>query len=357
MAAASKLVQHTLDVESAISNLHVSLIGAESAVRGFVVTGDERYLDAYSDSPSVVREQLRALRQKTADNPRQQHRLDALEPVVAAKLKWMSETADARRREGPATATAAIASGRGREMMTLIGKHLQAMEREEQILMAQRSEHEQVTARRTARFILLSTALAFAFLIAVAFLIRRDLAARERAEAVLRSLSMVDDLTGLYNRRGFFIHAEDRLKLANRIARPEVLFFADLDGLKAINDEHGHAAGDEALVATASLLRASFRESDIIARIGGDEFVVLALLDRAESAGIPARTFQERLDAWNARPERPYRLSLSVGMTPIAAGARLENLVAAADEAMYRKKNETRCSRPSDPEAAPVTLS
>ncbi len=354
MASASERVEHTLDVESDISDLHVSLLGAESAVRGFIVTGDERYLSAFSDSPSIVREQVRVLRQKTADDPRQQSRLDALEPVVAAKLRWMATTAATRRRGGLNAAAEAIASGRGREMMSVIRTSLLSMQSEEQTLMTQGMARERATARRTEHSILLTAVLAFAFVAVAALFIRRDLVGRGRAEAALRSLSMVDELTGFYNRRGFFIHAEDRVKLAHRLSKPEVLFFADLDGLKIINDEFGHAAGDEALVIASSLLRASFRESDIIARFGGDEFVVLALLDRVESASIPARGLRERLDAWNAQSGRPYRLSMSIGTTPIAPGSRLEDLVAAADHAMYATKKEARTARQSDPDAVRI---
>jgi diguanylate cyclase (GGDEF)-like protein len=88
---------------------------------------------------------------------------------------------------------------------------------------------------------------------------------------------LTDELTGLYNRRGFFVSAQQQLKLANRYNKGIFIFSADLDDLKIINDNFGHKTGDSALVETANILKKTFRESDIIARIGGDEFVILGM--------------------------------------------------------------------------------
>ncbi len=101
-----------------------------------------------------------------------------------------------------------------------------------------------------------------------------DITDRQRAEEAY-VLSLVDELTGLYNRRGFFSLAEHQFKLTKRNHKSMVLFFGDLDELKTINDTLGHFEGDQALIDTANLLRKTFRETDIMARIGGDEFVVL----------------------------------------------------------------------------------
>src|SRR4030042_4829587 len=91
----------------------------------------------------------------------------------------------------------------------------------------------------------------------------------------IRSMLVTDELTGLYNRRGFFTFAEQEIKLANRLRRELYLLYADLDNLKEINDSFGHMEGDSVLIETAKILRETFRQSDIIARIGGDEFVAI----------------------------------------------------------------------------------
>src|SRR5260370_41013960 len=108
---------------------------------------------------------------------------------------------------------------------------------------------------------------------------------RKRAESALQSLSLVDELTGLYTRRGFLAVTEQYLDSFQRGDNGLVVLYADLDGLKGINDSLGHLEGDRALVRTAEILKEAFRSSDIIARLGGDEFVLLAVVGSAESAG------------------------------------------------------------------------
>ena len=160
---------------------------------------------------------------------------------------------------------------------------------------------------------------------------------RHRMQAALRSMALVDELTGLYNRRGFLTLSEQQLKLACRTKKGSLVFFADIDGLKQINDTYGHLEGDQALIQTAKILRETFRASDVIARIGGDEFTVFAIQashDNAES--IIARS-QENLRDYNAQNNRHYELSLSLGVArfdPECAFS-IEDMMAKADEALY----------------------
>ncbi len=143
-----------------------------------------------------------------------------------------------------------------------------------------------------------------------------DLTERNRVQEALRSLSLHDELTGLFNRRGFITHAEQQLKLARRIDGQLLLVFADVDGLKPINDELGHEAGDNVITDAAEVLRQSFRESDILARLGGDEFAVLATGTYGHAVDVIHDRLKHCIDAHNARGDRPYRLSLSVGIIP-----------------------------------------
>ncbi|HKB71541.1 MAG TPA: GGDEF domain-containing protein, partial [Thermoanaerobaculia bacterium] len=121
-------------------------------------------------------------------------------------------------------------------------------------------------------------------------------------------------------------------------------------------DTFGHSAGDEALAAAAALLRSSFRETDVVARLGGDEFVVLALMNRTEDAEVPVRALRDSLEAWNTCAGKPFRLSMSVGMTDFDPGTRMEELVAAADRRMYADKQERRAARQSDSEGVSVDV-
>jgi diguanylate cyclase (GGDEF)-like protein/PAS domain S-box-containing protein len=167
-----------------------------------------------------------------------------------------------------------------------------------------------------------------------------DITARKRAEEALRALSLVDELTGLYNRRGFLTLGKQQLKLAGRTKKKMLLLFADTDDLKRINDTLGHPQGDQALIDIAHVLRETFRESDIIARIGGDEFVVLAPETDHANPEILAARLQRNLEAYNASGDRPYRLSLSVGVARYAPQhpCYIDELLAQADRLMYEQK-------------------
>ena len=168
----------------------------------------------------------------------------------------------------------------------------------------------------------------------------RDITERVRLEEEIRSLSLTDELTGLYNRRGFTILAEQELKQAHREKRTMLLFFGDIDNLKAINDTWGHAQGDLALRELSTILKESFRESDILARVGGDEFVVVALDASREGAEIVTSRIQSALEARNQQKGATYHLALSLGNArydPVAPFT-LNELIAQADSLMYQQK-------------------
>ena len=168
----------------------------------------------------------------------------------------------------------------------------------------------------------------------------RDITDRKRTEEALRAASLIDELTGLSNRRRFVALAEHQLRIANRINGRLFLLFIDLDGLKQINDTHGHTEGDRALTDIAILLKETFRESDIIARIGGDEFAVLATEPSGGSTEIFTTRLQENVKAHNARESRPYELSVSIGVTQFGpeSSFSVAEMLAQADALMYEHK-------------------
>lgn len=174
--------------------------------------------------------------------------------------------------------------------------------------------------------------------------LRRALRFAIGRQSNLQSLSHKDDLTGLNNRRGFLILAEQQIKLARRQRTPFLLLFLDLDQLKHINDTLGHAEGNRALVEAADLLRRCFRQSDILARFGGDEFAALALsADGSDDVSVRGR-ISAALDAVNGRPDRAYPLGFSMGIlacSPAENGS-VETLLERADTLMYREKRQKR---------------
>lgn len=166
----------------------------------------------------------------------------------------------------------------------------------------------------------------------------------ERSNTQLQRISENDELTGLYNRRGFLTVARRSLELARRMRRSGLVFYADLDGLKRINDVYGHHEGDLAIKAAADVLRATFRNMDVIARLGGDEFTVLAL--NADEALVPIvrhRLADEESKA-NERLGKPWRLSISIGFSAFAASDQtpIEKLMRDADSVLYAEKERKR---------------
>lgn len=172
----------------------------------------------------------------------------------------------------------------------------------------------------------------------------RDVTHRRRLEEKLRTMSIMDELTGLYNRRGFFTLCQHQLKLAERTTKDILLLFADLDNMKSINDTLGHQAGDRVLIETADILRDTFRGSDIIGRMGGDEFAVLAFgAPNATSEVLTAR-LQRNIDILNKRRDRDCLISLSVGLVRYDSRnpSSLKELLSRADALMYEHKRQKR---------------
>jgi len=176
------------------------------------------------------------------------------------------------------------------------------------------------------------------------FIIRFNKMMREReVEEALQALSLTDELTGLYNRRRFFVLTEQCLKVAIRTKKRPLLLFCDMDNLKWINDHYGHAEGDQALIQLAEVLKKTFRESDIVARIGGDEFVVL-LESTDENDEMLMTRLHENIRDYNAKGSRDYELSVSVGAAqfdpedPIS----IDQLLSKADTLMYAQKRKNR---------------
>lgn len=170
----------------------------------------------------------------------------------------------------------------------------------------------------------------------------QDITKLIEARDQLKSLSLTDDLTGLSNRRGFQALAEQQIKLEghSRTARGLTLMFADLDGLKAINDKYGHQAGSDAIVAFADVLRSALRSADLICRWGGDEFVILTIGSPDETSEMIVNRIYAKLDEHNAGSNTPYRLACSIGVTPVPknSGRSFESLIDEADRAMYNEK-------------------
>ena len=177
--------------------------------------------------------------------------------------------------------------------------------------------------------------------------ISRDIAGRKRTERRLEQLSLHDELTGLKNRRGFYVLLPEQAKRARRSGARLVVLYGDIDGFKAINDSLGHKRGDEVLKAVAEALRVAFRETDLIARLGGDEFCAVA-----ESPAEPA-VLAQRLDEAIAVVGEDLRLPVTLSYGTVVTDWRglddPDELLTRADMLMYEAKRARQAERRGEP--------
>jgi two-component system cell cycle response regulator len=173
---------------------------------------------------------------------------------------------------------------------------------------------------------------------------------QNQAESELSHLAISDELTGLYNQRGFLLLGSERMKLAHGMKKNVLLFFADLDNLKQINDQFGHQEGDQALLKAAEIFRNTFRNSDITGRFGGDEFTALVIEEYGQTADTISKRLQENM-AQLAANNTQYPLALSVGMTRYAAElpSSLKKMLVHADQALHKQKQASRAPSAGTP--------
>jgi len=167
---------------------------------------------------------------------------------------------------------------------------------------------------------------------------------RHRLVRELKEISITDELTGLYNRRGFLLLADKQLELASRIRKVLWLIYMDVDNMKYINDNFGHEAGDKALIDTATIMKETFRKIDTVARVGGDEFAVIALEESEEEAQVTISRLKGNITTLNKKIIRPYELSVSIGSVPCKPKpfCDINDLLVKADRFMYEQKSTKR---------------
>jgi diguanylate cyclase (GGDEF)-like protein len=167
-----------------------------------------------------------------------------------------------------------------------------------------------------------------------------------RSSLRLHTLSITDELTGLYNRRGFFSLAEEHLTIAKRAKKGLMLLYADLDNFKEINDTLGHDEGDRLIKEIAAILKSTYRTSDIIARIGGDEFVVFPVGTDDDHIDIITNRLHENIDNFNNRNNNTFKLGISIGIATYNPNSvqSIDELLAEADDLMYKHKKSKKMS-------------
>jgi diguanylate cyclase (GGDEF)-like protein len=267
---------------------------------------------------------IEELKDLTRDNARQQAAVPSLREALARDCR-------------NATASAPTEPG------TLLA-HLSAADAHERELLTQRRAHLAST-RRWILAALISTVAGSLVVLAFARIIQQR--AMRRVETMakqLEEIAVTDELTKLYNRRGFLFVGDQAYALAKRQKKRTAVLFADMDGLKSINDKHGHQRGDESIREFGTVLKATLRATDVTARLGGDEFVALLYdVDDAHVAGVEQR-LRDALEVWNARGTSAYRLAASMGFARpgLDDDRPLEGVLQEADVMMYEKKRAAR---------------
>ncbi len=177
--------------------------------------------------------------------------------------------------------------------------------------------------------------------------IMRDISEQKEAEEALRRMSLSDPLTGLYNRRGFFMLGQQHLNVARTHPGHAILLYFDLNDFKLVNDTYGHHAGDEALKEVADVLHETFRDSDLCGRLGGDEFVALAVNCLDPTGAVLLNRLEDRLSHRNAKPGRDFRLSIGRGLARFdpTHPKSLQQLLDEADARLYEDKRARRGGR------------
>lgn len=163
---------------------------------------------------------------------------------------------------------------------------------------------------------------------------------RQKVLDEIRSMVFTDELTGLYNRSGLYVLAEQQFNVVARTKNGLFVIFIDLDGLKVINDTIGHHEGDQALIEAAKIIKETFRDSDIVSRLGGDEFVIVSIDVNRDSDKIIDARLKENIKTYNENSDKPYKISMSAGIAyydpdnPVS----FDELLARADKLMYEEK-------------------
>ena len=374
--------RHASAVLEQLHRVRSELVDMEDGMRGYVLTAHADLLVPFDDAVAALPADLDRLRSLVADDPSQVHRIDHLEAVADARVALLQEI------RGFAPATTLTDRGQllaemeqGQQEMDDIRATIAQIDANEQRLLQMHSRG--LDASRRMSFLLTILAMPIALLASLVViwvftqgLVRRIRGAQENARRMeegirpdhpidaddemgdleralvrsgtkvielqeeLRRMGTIDPLTRLTNRRGFIPTAEHQLRRARRANEPLGLMFCDLDGLKSVNDTLGHATGDAMIAEAAYVLRSTFRASDLVARMGGDEFCILFATDSAAAAEATVSRLEQAIAELNTQEDRPFTLGVSLGVALFdpERPSTLDDLLADADRRMYACK-------------------
>ncbi len=369
-------------IRDAVQAILNDLIDAETGMRGYLLTGDDSFLDPYDVGVGRIGSDLDTLESLTGPDSSQFGRIARLRPLAYERIHLLSGLrpfVPVTERTDQQQLSEQLELGRQAmdDVRVLLGE---MQDRADQLLTERRRDLD--TMRHLSFMIAVGgTPIAVLISLALIVLLARRIGARIGAmeanadrmqnglpmfasaprddelgrlesalieggtrvvelQGELQRQATLDPLTRLPNRRGFVPMAEHRLEVAKRNHQPLALMFVDVDELKQVNDTLGHATGDWLIAETAYVLRTTFRASDLIARMGGDEFCILFAAESDAAIEGAAGRLQASMDHSNRDPDRPFLLSMSAGVSRFDPEdpRSLDQLMAVADERMYAKK-------------------
>lgn len=387
--------RHEAALHDAFGQVLVDMTDAESATRGFVLTGESSFLEPFKSGQARLPQDVQTLSALTQDTPADSKVVAALRVLANERLSILQTTQLMAPIDDLTNHTQLVQlMNSGKAVMDQIRSLVDREETEGARTLSERQRH--LDASRHLSFLIGIVAMPLsmlASLLLVTLFAQRLVNRIRRTEEIarmldegmplgepsasddelgrlervlvssgtrvvelrdeLRRMGTADALTRLMNRRGFLPTAEHHLEVAKRKHEPMALMFVDLDGLKNVNDTIGHAAGDGMITEAAYVMRRTFRASDLIARMGGDEFCVLFAADSEAAATAAALRLQEAINAVNDQEGRPFELAMSVGIAMFdpEQPVTLDKLMAIADERMYGSKREK-----VQPNAAPAPV-
>ena len=377
----ARTTEEVFEVRGMLATVLQDLVDGETGARGYLLTRDPEFLQPYGRGTEAVHGDFAELRVRLERTlPEMQPRIETLSLLIDRRLELLRGLLSFADRPEPGPVPTSLLE-QGRLVMEEIRSIVAESDRELEVVLEQRRA-ELARARGLSLLVavvLMPLALLSTILVVIAFatnLVRRirrievNAARLEAGEALeepepgsdelarlgrtlhrasvrlaaqdaeLRDLALIDPLTGLRNRRGFLQIAEHELQVCVRRGSGTLALFIDVDGLKTVNDRFGHSEGDRLLLGVADVLRRSTRDSDLLARVGGDEFCVLLTRDSAVDGATLLERLSSTLAAHNAREGRPYETAFSVGVALFdpANPMSIDELIEAADRSMYEEK-------------------
>ncbi len=340
----ARWVAHTHEVLTQLEATATGVTAAETELRGFLLTGQESYLDPYSAGLTETLRRLKTVRRLTADSPRQQACIDKLEPLILHRLDLLDALVKIGHDQGFDAARRILTFDHGPEYMQEIRQVIQDMEHAEQETLATRFAQQETGSRRLQNMVLLSCAAALFLLFVSLAVVFHDLSAVEADFRKARYHVAHDTLTGLASRHSLMAQLDFAIAGATRGGQPLSLCICDIDRFKSINDTHGHTTGDEILAAFGKLVRAGIREGDIAGRLGGDEFCIVLPSTGVERAGPLMERLREQWERleYHSPDGRAFSVTASFGVVQHNGERSAKAFLHTADKALYCAKGQGR---------------